>query len=241
MARARITAKQLDQFTDPREMPAYGLREAAHYLQIPPATLKSWVLGRNYETKRYGTQHFEPVILLPDASLPLLSFYNLAEAHVLSVFRKDYGIDLQNIRTAMDFVSGRFGHVRPLIDQQFATDGATLFIEHLGKTLDASAGGQIVLNFYAYLKRLDRIDDLVARFWPFTRSTTDAQSPRSVFIDPRVSFGRPSLIKCNVPTVEIAARYKAGDSIPLLAEDYGCDELDIEEGLRCEIGKTLAA
>src|SRR5579885_2767054 len=143
MARARITTKQLVEFTDPREMPAYGVREAAHYLQIPPATLKSWVLGRNYETKKFGTQHFQPVIVVPDASLPLLSFYNLAEAHVLSVFRKEYGIDLNNIRTAMDFVSSRFGHVHPLIDQEFATDGAKLFIEHLGKTLDASAGGQI--------------------------------------------------------------------------------------------------
>jgi uncharacterized protein (DUF433 family) len=241
MRRARITAKQLHEFNDPREMPAYGIREAAHYLQIPAATLKSWVLGRSYETKRFGTQRFEPVLLLPDVSLPLLSFYNLAEAHVLSVFRKDYGIELQNIRTAMDFVASRFGHVHPLIDQEFATDGVTLFIEHLGKTLDASAGGQIVLNFYTYLKRLDRVNDVVARLWPFTRSTTDEESPRSVFIDPRISFGRPSLIKCNVPTVEIAARYKAGDSIQLLAEDYGCDQLDIEEGLRCEIGKKLAA
>lgn len=241
MRQARITAKQLEQFTDPREMPSYGIREAAHYLQIPVATLKSWALGRDYQTKTFGTQHFDPVIILPDVTLSLLSFYNLAEAHVLSVFRKDYGIDLQNIRSAMDFVAGQFGHVHPLIDQEFATDGASLFIQHLGKTLDASANGQIVLNFYAYLKRLDWADNAVARFWPFTRSTADEGSPRSVFIDPRISFGRPSLIKCNVPTAEILARYKAGDSVEMLAEDYGSDRLDIEEGLRCEIGNQLAA
>src|SRR5580693_3557231 len=131
MRKARITAKQIGQFTDPREMPAYGIREAAHYLRIPYTTLKSWTLGRPYETKA-GPQRFEPVIALPDQTLPLLSFYNLAEAHVLSAFRKEHGIELQNIRSAMEFVSGRFGHVHPLIDQEFATDGARLFIKHLG-------------------------------------------------------------------------------------------------------------
>jgi uncharacterized protein (DUF433 family) len=241
MRPARISAKQLSQFHDPREMPAYGIREAAHYLRIPVATLKSWVLGRDYQTKRSGKQHFESVLVLPDKDVPLLSFYNLAEAHVLSAFRKDYGIGLQNIRSAMEFAANRFGHAHPLIDQEFATDGVTLFIEHLGKTLDASAGGQIVLNFYAYLNRLDRVNNIVARLWPFTRSTTDEASPRSVFIDPRISFGRPTLIKCNVPTCEIADRFQAGETAEALAEDYGCDVADINEGLRCELANRAAA
>jgi uncharacterized protein (DUF433 family) len=240
MRRPRITAEELRRFTDPREMPAYGTREAANYLRIPPATLKSWVLGRDYKTNA-GTQRFQPVIALPDPALPLLSFYNLAEAHMLSAFRRDYGINLENIRRAMDFVSERFGHAHPLIDQDFATDGARLFIQHLGKTLDASADGEIVFNFYAYLKRLDRVNNVVTRLWPFTRSMVTADSPRSVFIDPRISFGRPSLINCNVPTAEIAERFTAGETVEALAADYGCDAVDINEGLRCELATRLAA
>jgi uncharacterized protein (DUF433 family) len=240
MARAKITPKQIAEITDPREMPVYGIREAAGYLQIPTATLASWVMGRKYETNA-GQQIFEPVIIRPDASVRLLSFYNLAEAHVLSAFRRDHGIDLQNIRSALDFVSQQFGHRRPLIEQRFETDGVDLFIEHFGRIVDASARGQFVMTtIKAYFKRLDWADNRVARFWPFTRSDI-AESPRRVFIDPRISFGRPSLINCNVPTIEIAGRYKAGDSIQLLADDYGCDPRDIEEGLRCEIGNQLAA
>ena len=30
---------------DPRELPAYGIPEAAHYLHIPVATLRTWVRG----------------------------------------------------------------------------------------------------------------------------------------------------------------------------------------------------
>ena len=37
-----------DKKRDLREMPAYGINEAAHYLGIPKATLRSWVLGRPY-------------------------------------------------------------------------------------------------------------------------------------------------------------------------------------------------
>ena len=36
---------------DPREMPAYSIPEAAHYLQIPPSTLRSWIKGWRYRTE----------------------------------------------------------------------------------------------------------------------------------------------------------------------------------------------
>jgi uncharacterized protein (DUF433 family) len=239
MLGSRITSKQLARFFDPHEMPAYGIREAALYLQLPPATLASWVKGRTYDTSA-GEQFFAPVIALPDESIRLLSFYNLAEAHVLAAFRRHHKIDLKSIRTALDFVSARFGHKRPLIEQQFETDGVNLFIEHLGNVLDASSGGQIVMHTVKeYFKRLDWANDTVVRFWPFTRSDIDG-SPRRVFIDPRISFGRPSLIRCNVPTAEIAARFKAGETVESLADDFGCDPFDINEALRCEIGRLAA-
>ena len=31
---------------DPRELPAYSIAEAAHYLRIPLATLRNWEQGR---------------------------------------------------------------------------------------------------------------------------------------------------------------------------------------------------
>ena len=46
---------------DIREQPAYGVTEAAHYLRLPPATLSSWTLGRDYETAD-GTRRWKPLI-----------------------------------------------------------------------------------------------------------------------------------------------------------------------------------
>jgi len=48
--------------------------------------------------------------------------------------------------------------------------------------------------------------------YPFTRSNS-VGAPRSVFIDPRFSFGRPILKESRIATAVIAQRYKAGDSI----------------------------
>jgi uncharacterized protein (DUF433 family) len=59
-------------------------------------------------------------------------------------------------------------------------------------------------------------------------------------IDPRISFCRPVLAGIGIPTAMLAERYKAGDSIDELAEDYNCDRLQIEEGIRCELQLVAA-
>ena len=53
-------------------------------------------------------------------------------------------------------------------------------------------------------------------------------------IDPRVQLGRPCLRGTGLPTAVIAERHQAGDSIKVLAEDYGRSSDDIEEALRYE-------
>lgn len=37
---------------DPIDIPAYAVAEAAHHLQLPKATVRSWVAGRDYATGR---------------------------------------------------------------------------------------------------------------------------------------------------------------------------------------------
>jgi len=51
-------------------------------------------------------------------------------------------------------------------------------------------------------------------------------------IDPYVYFGRPVLVGTGIPTAVIADRYKAGDSVDDLANDYGRQWLEIEEATR---------
>ncbi|MGH7138121.1 MAG: hypothetical protein ACREHD_20410 [Pirellulales bacterium] len=132
MAKLQFDAERIAEFRDAREMPVYGIPQAAHYLQIPVATLRSWVLGRDYPTGR-GKRRFKPVIALPDKKNPLLSFFNLAEAHVLSALRRDHSIRLQDIRSALNYIQNELGAAHPLLDYRFETDGIALFVTKLGK------------------------------------------------------------------------------------------------------------
>src|SRR5439155_24832812 len=77
---------------DPREMPAYSIPEAAHYLQMPPSTLRWWVKGWTYRTDA-GERFSPPLLRLPTCPAPgplLLSFVNVVEAHVLDALRRGH-------------------------------------------------------------------------------------------------------------------------------------------------------
>jgi uncharacterized protein (DUF433 family) len=241
MRRLEITVADVWDIEDPRNVPAYTVVDAAHYLNIPPNTIRSWILGRDYKLSDGTLRRYQRVIKLSSQKGQLLSFFNLVEAHVLRALRAHHSIDLQKIRRALNFVQREYGWERPLIQQEFKTDGVGLFVDHLGKLVDASRSGQVVIK--EVMDHLDRIEwegSFAVRLFPFTRtSTTDA--PKTVFIDPRYSFGRPILRDCHVSTAAIAQRYKAGESIEELADDYGCTSLDIEEGIRCEFRLATAA
>ena len=53
--------------------------------------------------------------------------------------------------------------------------------------------------------------------------------------DPRIAFGRLVIAETGIPTIVLAQRLKAGESIQDLAYDYNCDRLKIEEAIRCEL------
>ena len=220
-------------------MPAYGIDEAALYLQIPKATLRSWVAGRKYRVQSGAERTFEPLIHPPvDDGLLLLSFFNLVEAHVLSSIRQFHQVDLFRVRRAIDFVEKKLGTRHPLAQQAFLTDGQDLFIHELGELIVASAGGQKAMGevLDAHLRRIERDErGVAARLFLFSRGgERSADDPRTVLVDPRVSFGRPVLAGTGIPTAVISERFKAGESIEALAADYDRSAMEIEEAVRCE-------
>jgi uncharacterized protein (DUF433 family) len=225
-------------------MPAYGIREVAHYLQILPSTLRSWVKGRTYPTDA-GPKRFEPLIALPESTNrgpPILSFINVVEVHVLDAWRREHRIAMPKVREALTYLEQRLPSKHPLADQKFATDGVDLFIEKYGRLINISQQGQLAMSsiLRVYLSRIERdAAGVPVTLYTFTR-TRSADEPKVIAMDPYVSFGRPVLAGTGITTAIIAERYKAGESIEELARDYDRVPRDIQEAIRCELDAKAA-
>ncbi|MGL4514133.1 MAG: DUF433 domain-containing protein [Lacipirellulaceae bacterium] len=217
---------------DPRELPNYTVPEAAGNLDIPTATVRAWVFGT---TTGSGDRkkRFAPVIASPfDGAAKQLSYFNLAEVFVLRALRKQYGINLQDIREALDGVRCELQCDRPLLHEGFKTDGVRLFIDSIPGPRDAKSG-QLAL-FHAHLGRVEWEDRLASRLYPFASLNESVDSPRPVVIDMRRAFGRPVVDRIGVPTEELYSLWRAGDSIEQIAENFRCQREDVEVALRYE-------
>jgi uncharacterized protein (DUF433 family)/DNA-binding transcriptional ArsR family regulator len=170
---------------------------------------------------------------------------NLVEVHVLGALRRQHRLSLPKIRRSLRFLAKQYPDSRhPLAELDLSTDGFALFVEEVGKLVDASEEGQLAMRrlLEAHLKRVDKdIRGLPVRLYPFTRKPglrgdeSVSETPRSVVIDPEIAFGRPVLAGTGIPTEVIADRYRAGDSIHEIAEDYHRPPAEIEEAIRCEL------
>lgn len=53
---------------------------------------------------------------------------------------------MPRVRKALRFVRGYLGHERPLIEQDFLTDGADLFVEQYSRLINVSRDGQSAMR-----------------------------------------------------------------------------------------------
>lgn len=85
------------------------------------------------------------------------------------------------------------------------------------------------------LKRIERDSQKIpVKIFPYTHRPLE-DCPRVISISPALFSGRPVVDGTGISTGVIADRYKAGDNIALLADDYGLSAAQIEEAIRCEL------
>ncbi len=222
---------------------AYRATEAARLIALPPATVKAWCFGHDYVQADGKPQRFKPLVTPADGKARLLSFNNLCELHMLAAIRRYYRVSMPSVRSSLSYVRRALQTPRPLLAGDFLTNGVHLFINHAGGVLNTSREGQASLSpdFQRELQRVERDKHgSPVRLFPATRASVAASdSPRSVVVDPKLSFGRPVLARAGVATAVIQDRFLAGDSPHEMAQDYGVDEPEIWEALRFE--QRLAA
>jgi uncharacterized protein (DUF433 family) len=225
-----MSAKHYDTPINYRDRAAYTLTEAARYLRLPTATLRSWVLGRQYPTTEGGAQ-FPPLIKPASLQPSLLSFSNLIEAHVLRSLRTEHGVSVKDLRTALSFAQQALGIDRLLLRQELRTDAGRVFLDRYGELIDLSASGQLAMRklLEEHLKRVDWDEkSFPVRLYPFV-SGFASNEDRPIAIDPQIAFGRPVVVRNGVSTASIAERIDAGESVEDIAADYDLGQAEVEQ------------
>src|SRR5882724_10125138 len=217
---------------EPDERPRYSIAEAARYVRISPTTLRSWVVGRPYQTAG-GSRYFQPLINRPLTEDPRLSFPNLIEAHVLRSLRTRHEVPMADLRAALDYAEAKCNIKRLLLHPDLRTAAGSVFITHLGELINLGRSGQIVLKdlLDAYLKRIERdFDGAPSRLFPVI-TAQGVDGPKIVAVDPQIAFGRPIIAGKGVRTLTIVERLDNGEERSVVAADYGLEEREIHAAI----------
>ncbi len=226
---------------DIRELPSYSITEAALYLGIPPSTLKSWVRG--YRTP--SGKRRPPLIRPADGRRLLLSFYNLAEAHILDVTRRRK-VRRECLRTAVRWAQKNLPGPHPLLSKNLVTAGGHMFVRMLEGTYDASIGGQRIEHHLApdlkkHMKSIvrDPVDESAVEIHPIRPVPPTKKAAARVYIaesplaiNPTICSGRPTVKGTDVPVAILRHRANAGEPLSDLAKDYGLDIREIEKVIK---------
>ncbi len=201
-------------------------------MRIAPATLRSWVVGRDYP-KSGGVARFKPLLRLPNINRTDLSFANLVEAHVLRALRADHAVSIKDVRSALDFAEKAFGIQRLLLSPALRTEAGNVFLERYGELVNLSKSGQLAMKkiLEAHLRRVEwGPTDTPSRLYPFIRGDY-IDAPKPIAIDPLIAFGRPIILRKGVSTSAIADRIDAGETVDELARDYDLEPREVEEAV----------
>lgn len=123
-----------------------------------------------------------------------------------------------------------------MLSDDLNTYKGEVFIKYYGKLLSLKRRDQFalkgILDFY--LQRMERDEKFnPTNLFPVVESAID-RSKRPVEINPRVSFGRPTVAGTSIYTGTIANRFNSGETVKELALDYNVEPELIEGALYYE-------
>ncbi len=221
-------------------VPLYTLAEAARFLDVPTSTFTTWARGYVRRPPGRPPVHGDPIVTSVEAArnLPTIPFIGLAEGMVLAAFRRA-GVSLQHIRGAVAILEQEIGIDHALASRRLYSDGAVILFDYADAKGDEELAGltevvsrQRVFSpvVREYLTRIEYARDGWARqlVSPKTRD-------RVVVVDPRRAFGQPIFVHGAAPVESVISRWKAGESIEHVAQDFGVPPADVEDYLRAAV------
>lgn len=148
---------------------------------------------------------------------------------------------LQRIRPAVERLHGEFGIDHALASRRVFTDGAELIFDYAASVEDDAmltvvrTGQQHFSEVIReYLEPITYGDDGWAselRLPAFKRA--------DVLVDPQQAFGQPIVGAARVRVEDLVDRFRAGDSVADLVDDFGVSRPEVEDVIR--VALRLAA
>jgi len=223
------------------DSPTYEVAEAARYLHMTPTRVSRWLFGYRYEwgePRKKGRK--PPVVQRPtDGTSRGVSFLDLMELLYARAFL-GRGFSLQKVRLALEEAKRYLREDHPFARRRFFTWGRSIFLdipsEGGAALVELLEGGQLAIRPIV-LQVAEQIDfdkntDLARAWWPLGKD-------RPIAVDPRVSFGAPSVAGRGVQTANIYDFYEAEDKDVLsvcrwfnLSQGEAEAAIDFEESLR---------
>ena len=205
-------------------LPAYRVVDAGRYAGIPARTVSYWNFGRGATG----------ATLLSRARKEGLSYYELIEVAFVATFR-NLGVSLQRIRKAREYAAQALKSEYPFAEHSWMTEGHHVLLGLRKIEGDTFVGSLVAADRYGQIGWKEIISD---RFHQFDYENgialvwhpRDRQNP--VSIDPRVSFGAPTV--SGIPTWTLKGRWDAGESICDMQEDFRLSADDVRYALQFE-------
>lgn len=222
------------------ETPLYTVAEAARFLGVPTPTFATWAKGYVRRPPGRPAVLGAPIItsFAAERGYPSIPFVGLAEAMVLAAFRRG-GISLQHIRRAVAIIEREVGLEHALASERLYTDGAVILYDYAQAEHDTELDGltevvsrQRVFSpmVMDYLKRITYGGDGWA-----VRLVSPMTARPVVLADPQRSFGQPIFVHGGVRVEDVLDRWRAGEPLADVAEDFGVPAKDVEDLLRATL------
>ena len=231
----RIAGRQLPRPLQRRlYLPAYSVQEAAYLAGTTRETVTRWCLG--YSSRG----HRLPAVIKGKQPWKPLSYLELVEVAFAATCR-NLGMTLQRIRKAHDYLAKNFQEDYPFAAFKLTVNGA-----HILKDLQEIEGESIPLIVADEHGQLgwspmvaDRIDQFVWEFDVAMPWFPRGKSMR-IMLDPRISFGAPTVADTGISTWTFRERYEAGETIDEIIDDFQVQRADVLLALEFE-GIKIAA
>lgn len=223
---------------NPREQPLYTLKEAAYYLGVKLPTLTTWFYGRHYPTIADPKTRWERVFVPADEGQQLLSFNNLAEAHVLAATRYEHDVPFPSVRDAIKNIAAvnpKWAE-HPLLSNDFLTNGYLLFVKELSELKNVTNRQLSLEVMEEFVVRVITDDRGPFKIFPLAK-----YEPRDRVISIRagVCGSRPILEGTRIPVHAILRRIDAGENLDFIADDF---EIELHQVERAKLyGERRAA